>query len=148
VACGGQPPAADGDWVPYSGHGISFEHPSGWRVQTFNDAAAGQKPPPLVYLSNQPLADPCFEHEQGFSCDVTRLVALEDKGVVLTWFGAAGTDAPLDATKPGACEQIGGDISITGTRGGYRLDACARGRDDAQFESQVKRVFESVKAGG
>ena len=144
AACGSPAPRADGDWVRYTGQGVVFEHPSGWRPQTFNDAVANQKPPPIVYLSNQELVDPCIEHERGFSCDVTRMVQLMPQGVVLTWYSNAGSDSQLSATRPGGCSSISGDLTVTGVRAGYKLEACSRGRDAAAFEVAVKRVFESL----
>ena len=167
---GGSTPAAastsdDPPLVQYSSSVLSFTHPAAWKAYPFH-WAGGLHFQPLVYLSTQPVHDPCSTQGNTTSCGLP-VGQLPPGGVLVTW-NASGPPATalgsgsrlqvdgrparrVDSTG-GICRNIGADKTIavlvqtqplpsTPTE----LTACLRGPGLAQEEQSVDALLASTK---
>jgi hypothetical protein len=126
--CGGggnaRAAAKDPPLVKYSKSFLSFTHPAAWRAYSprthelhFN---------PLVYLSTQPVHDPCSTSGNTTTCGFP-VTELQPGGVLVTWqYGSppaftlgsgtqmrvGGRPASLADTAGGICRRIGADRTI------------------------------------
>jgi hypothetical protein len=171
TSCGGgsdAPAAAKQDppqLVQYSNSVLSFSHPAAWKAYPFRWAGELHFRP-LVYLSTQPVHDPCSTKGNTTSCGFP-VGQLEPGGVLVTWNASnppaialgAGTRIQVDGhaarrvdTDGGMCSSIGADRTIdvliettplpsTLTE----LTACLRGPGLAQAEQSVDALLASTK---
>ena len=171
-ACGGgtnAPGASSSSFDPplvkYSNSLLSFSHPADWKVYPFQWAGELHFQP-MVYLSTQPVHDPCSTTGNTTSCGLP-VKQLEPGGVLVTWnasnppatgFGAGariqvdGHPATRNVTTGGMCSSIGADRTIdvliqtrpfpsTPTE----MMACLRGPGLAQAEKSVDALLASTK---
>ena len=144
---------------------LSFSHPAAWKAYPFRWAGELHYRP-MVYLSTQPVQDPCSTKGNATSCGFP-LQQLEPGGVLVTWnasdppalaFGP-GTRIRIDGrqavrvdTAGGMCHRIGGDRTIhvliattplpsTPTE----FTACLRRPGLAQAEKSIDALLNSTK---
>jgi hypothetical protein len=129
-ACGAAHAARAADppaLVRYSNGYIAFRHPAAWKAYPFRWAGELHFHP-LVYLSTQPVHDPCATHGNTTAC-TWPVRRLRPGGVLIVWgnFGYPGwslreargfplrvADRPAKrvALRPGRCGAIGGDLTV------------------------------------
>ena len=168
--CGGGPNAqaaaqTDPKLVTYSNSLLSFSHPAAWKAYPFRWAGELHFRP-MVYLSTQPVQDPCSTKGNTTSCGFP-VKQLEPGGVLVTWsassppamaLGAgsrirvAGREARRVDTAGGMCRSIGADRTIDvliATRPmpstPTEFTACLRGPGLAQEEKSVEALIASTK---
>jgi hypothetical protein len=151
--------------VQYSSSVLSFTHPAAWKAYPFR-WAGGLHFQPLVYLSTQPVHDPCSTRESTTSCGFP-VDRLQPGGVLLTWNAssppatglAAGSRIRVDGhparrvdSTDGICRKIGADRTIevlVQTRPlpstPTELTACLRGPGLEQEEQNVDALLASTR---
>jgi hypothetical protein len=151
--------------VTYSNSLLSFSHPAAWKEYPFRWAGELHYRP-MVYLSTQPVQDPCSTKGNTTSCGFP-VKQLEPGGVLVTW---NASNPPAMALGPGSriqvdgrqarrvdaaggmCRSIGADRTIdvliptrplpsTPTE----FTACLRGPGLAQEEKSVDALLASTK---
>lgn len=171
TACGGGGPgtakaAADPpQLVTYRSGGLSFRHPGTWTAYPFRWAGELHFRP-LVYLSTQPVHDPCSTRGNTTSCGLP-VRRLRPGGVLVIWqvngvpamglgpgarVRVGGHPATRVVTRGGICRQIGADRTIelaietspTPSPLTY-LTACLRGPNLAQNERRVDALLASAR---
>jgi hypothetical protein len=166
---GGDAPAAastnDPPLVQYSSSVLSFTHPAAWKAYPFR-WAGGLHFQPLVYLSTQPVHDPCSTHGNTTSCGFP-VGQLRRGGVLVTWNASSppatglgpGSRIQVDGrparrvdSTGGICRSIGADKTIdvlVQTRPlpstPIELTACLRGPGLAQEEQSVDALLASTR---
>ncbi|HEY2741145.1 MAG TPA: hypothetical protein VGI69_03060 [Gaiellaceae bacterium] len=151
--------------VEYSNALLSFSHPAAWKAHPFTWAGSLHFRP-LVYLSTQPLHDPCSTKGNTTSCGFP-VDQLDPGGALVTWNASSppatglgpgprirvgGRPARRVDTPGGMCRRIGGDRTIdvliqtrpfpsTPTE----FTACLRGPGLAQAEKNVDALLASTK---
>ena len=168
--CGGGTEAqaagkTDPELVTYSNSLLSFSHPAAWKAYPFRWAGELHFRP-MVYLSTQPLHDPCSTKGNTTSCGFP-VKQLEPGGVLVTWNASTppamelgpgsriridGREARRVDTAGGMCRRIGGDRTIDvliATRPlpstPTEFTACLRGPGLAQAEKSVEALLASTK---
>jgi hypothetical protein len=106
--CGGGADAqaaakTDPKLVTFSDSLLSFSHPAAWRAHPFRWAGELHFRP-LVYLSTQPLRDPCSNSGNTTSCGFP-VAQLRPGGVLVTW---NASDPPATELGPGSRIRVGG----------------------------------------
>jgi hypothetical protein len=167
--CGGgasaQAAAKKPPLAKYSSSSLSFIHPAAWQAYPFRWPGELHFRP-LVYLSTQPLENPCSTQENTTTCGFP-VQRLQPGGVLITW-NASGPPAVrlgrgshitvdgrparrLDAAG-GTCRAIGADRTIdvlVATRPlpstFMELTACLRGPGVAQNVKRVDALLASTK---
>lgn len=152
--------------VEYTSSFLSFTHPATWKAYPFQ-WAGGLHFRPLVYLSTQPLHDPCSTQGNTTSCGFP-VQRLQPGGVLVTWnassppavaLGSGGTQVKVDGrparrvdTAGGICRSIGADRTIdvlVATRPLpsplTEFTACLRGPGIAQSVNRVDALLASTK---
>lgn len=89
--------------VTYANAFLSFSHPASWTAHPFRWSGALHFRP-MVYLSTQPVHDPCSTRGNTTSCGFP-VRQLQPGGVLLTW---NASNPPAIALGPGARVRIGG----------------------------------------
>jgi hypothetical protein len=151
--------------VEYSNSVLSFSHPAAWKAYPFR-WDGGLHFQPLVYLSTQPVHDPCSMQGNTLSCGFP-VGQLAPGGVLVTWNASSppatglgpgprirvdGHPARRLDTTGGICRSIGADRTIdvliqrrplpsTPTE----FTACVRGPGLAQAEKSVAALLASTK---
>jgi hypothetical protein len=151
--------------VEYSDSVLSFSHPAAWKAYPFRwDGELHFRP--LVYLSTQPLHDPCAMQGNTVSCGFP-VGRLRPGGVLVTWNDSGppamrlgpgsrarvgGHPASRVDTAHGICRSIGADRTIdvlVQTRPLpsplMELTACLRGPGLAQAEQSVDALLASTQ---
>jgi hypothetical protein len=167
--CGGggsQPAATTHDpLVQYSNSALSFTHPASWKAYPFRWAGELHFQP-MVYLSTQPVHDPCSTQGNTTSCGFP-VGQLKPGGVLVTWNAsgppttglASGSRIQVDGHRArrvdsagGICRSIGADKTIdvlVQTRPlpstPTEFTACLRGPGLAQEEQSVDALLASTK---
>jgi hypothetical protein len=168
--CGGGTEAqaagkADQKLVTYSNSLLSFDHPAAWKTYPFRWAGELHFRP-MVYLSTQPLRDPCSTKGGTTSCGFP-VKQLERGGVLVTWNVSSppamalgrgsrirvdGRTARRMDTAGGMCRSIGADRTIDiliATRPlpstPTEFTACLRGPGLAQERESVEALLASTK---
>ena len=168
--CGGGTDAqaastTDSKLVTYSNSTLSFSHPAAWTAYPFRWAGEMHYRP-MVYLSTQPVQDPCSTKGNTTSCGFP-VKQLEPGGVLVTWNASnppamtlgPGPRSTVDGrrarrtdTAGGMCRSIGGDRTIDvliATRPlpstPTEFTACLRGPGLAQEERSVDALLASTK---
>lgn len=168
--CGGGTDAqaaakTDPKLVTYSNSLLSFSHPAAWKAYPFRWAGELHFRP-MVYLSTQPVQDPCSTKENTTSCGFP-VKQLEPGGVLVTWNASTppamalgpgsrirvdGREARRVDTAGGMCRSIGADRTINiliATRPlpstPTQFTACLRGPGLAQEENSVEALLASTK---
>lgn len=164
-ACGGGDAGAakEPTLTTYSDQFVSFAYPSAW-------AASAPKGPtemhfhPLVYLSTQPVGDPCVVQGNETSCDWP-IKSLDPGGVLALWQIPYSLPAPLGKVvhrgteirvgghpawvqnvAGGSCRRIGADRTIdVSTADNLELTVCLRSPGTARAEKSVNALLASVK---
>lgn len=151
--------------VTYSNSLLSFSHPAAWKAYPFRWAGELHYRP-LVYLSTQPVQDPCATKGNTTSCGFP-VKQLEPGGVLVTW---NASNPPATALGPGSRIQVDGrTASRVDTSGGMcrsigadrtidvliptrplpstptEFTACLRGPGLAQEEKNVTALLDSTK---
>lgn len=151
--------------VQYSSSGLSFTHPAAWKAYPFRWTGELHFRP-LVYLSTQPVHDPCSTQGSTTSCGFP-VGQLEPGGVLVTW---NASNPPAIGLGPGARTQVGGrEARRVDTAGGMcagigadrtidvliktrplpstltELTACLRGPGLAQAEQSVDALLASTR---
>jgi hypothetical protein len=151
--------------VRYSSSVLSFSHPATWKAYPYRGAGELHFHP-LVYLSTQPVHDPCSTRESTTSCGFP-VDRLQPGGVLLTWNAssppatglAAGSRIRVDGhparrvdSTDGICRKIGADRTIevlVQTRPlpstPTELTACLRGPGLEQEEQNVDALLASTR---
>ena len=167
--CGGGTEAQAGKTapklVPYSNSLLSFDHPAAWKAYPFSWAGELHYRP-MVYLSTQPVQDPCSTKGNTTSCGFP-VKQLEPGGVLVTW---NASNPPAMALGPGSRIQVDGHVARrVDTAGGMcrsigadrtvdvliptkplpstptEFTACLRGPGLAQEEKSVTALLDSTK---
>jgi len=166
--CGGGDAQAAGKVGPppvkFSRAFLSFTHPAAWKASTppaqeihFN---------PLVYLSTQPVHDPCTTSGNETTCGFP-VTQLEPGGVLVSWlYGGppafslgpgkqtrvGGRPASRVETAGGMCRSIGADRTIDVTialrplpSAPLQFTACLRGPGLTQSEAGVDALLASTR---
>ena len=168
--CGGGTDAqaaakTDPKLVTYSNSLLSFSHPAAWKAYPFRWAGELHFRP-MVYLSTQPVQDPCSTKGNTTSCGFP-VKQLEPGGVLVTWNASTppamalgpgsrirvdGREARRVDTAGGMCRSIGADRTIDvliATRPlpstPTQFTACLRGPGLAQEEKSVEALLASTK---
>ena len=168
--CGGgadaQPAAqTEPKLVTYSNSLLSFSHPAAWKAYPFRWAGELHFRP-MVYLSTQPVQDPCSTKGNTTSCGFP-VKQLQPGGVLVTWNASTppamalgpgsrirvdGREARRVDTPGGMCRRIGADRTIDvliATRPlpstPTQFTACLRGPGLAQEEISVEALLASTK---
>jgi hypothetical protein len=170
TGCGGGTDAqaaarTDSSLVRYSDSSLSFSHPAAWKAYPFR-WDGGLHFRPLVYLSTQPVHDPCSMQGNTLSCGFP-VGRLGPGGVLVTWNASSppatglgpgsrirvgGRPARRVDTAGGICRGIGADRTIdvliqtsplpsTPTE----FTACLRGPGLVQAEKSVDALLASTK---
>jgi hypothetical protein len=151
--------------VSYSNSFLSFSHPAEWKAYPFRWAGEMHYRP-MVYLSTQPVQDPCSTKGSTTSCGFP-VKQLEPGGVLVTWNASnppamtlgPGSRIKVDGrqagrvdTAGGLCRSIGGDRTIDVLIATQPLPstpteftACLRGPGLAQEEQSVDALLASTK---
>jgi hypothetical protein len=169
-ACGGgsgtAKAAADPpELVTYRGGGLTFRHPAAWTAYPFRWAGELHFRP-LVYLSTQPVHNPCSTHGNTTSCGLP-VRRLRPGGVLVVWqvngipamrlgqgarIRVGGHAATRVVTSSGVCKKVGADRTIqvvvetspTPSPLTY-FTACLRGPNLAQNERRVDDLLVSAR---
>ena len=168
--CGGgadAQPAAKPDPanVEYSSSVLSFRHPAAWKAYPFR-WNGGLHFRPLVYLSTQPVHDPCAMAGNAISCGFP-IGRLQSGGALVTWNASsppavglgAGATTRVDGypakrveTSNGICRSLGADRTIDVLVRTHPLPsplteftACLRGPGLAQEQKNVDALLASTK---
>jgi hypothetical protein len=153
--------------VRYSNSLLSFSYPAAWKAYPFQWEGELHFRP-LVYLSTQPVHDPCSMQGNAISCGFP-VSRLRPGGVLVTWNAsnppstklAAGSRLRIDGhparrvdTSDGICRSIGADRTIDvliQTRPLpsplTEVTACLRGPSLAQAEKKVDAMLASTTLG-
>jgi hypothetical protein len=169
-ACGGGGRAAQAadppQLVAYRGSELSFRHPGTWKAYPFR-WAGGLHFQPMVYVSTQPVEDPCRTKGTTTMC-AWPIRRLQPGGVLIAWenrgfpgwslrtqpganIRVGGRSAKFLATRPGACSAIGGNLTIEVAIASPLPDnwtevtACLRGPHLAQSERSVDALLASTQ---
>jgi hypothetical protein len=151
--------------VTYSNSLLSFDHLAAWKAYPFRWAGELHFRP-MVYLSTQPVQDPCSTKGTTTSCGFP-VKQLEPGGVLVTWNASTppamalgpgsrirvdGREARRVDTAGGMCRSIGADRTIDvliATRPlpstPTQFTACLRGPGLAQEEKSVEALLASTK---
>ncbi len=168
-AGGGNAQAAKDPQAPvkYTSSQLSFTHPAAWTAYPFRWPGELHFKP-IVYLSTQPVHDPCTTNGNETSCGfpvrhLARggvLIVWQVNGIPVSGIRAApgtptqvgGTYAKRVTTDPGSCRAIGADRTIevvigSPTEFGVPTDfvACLRGPGLAQEERAVDALLASTR---
>jgi hypothetical protein len=167
--CGGgtdaQAAKSDPKLVTYSNSLLSFNHPAAWQAYPFRWAGELHYRP-MVYLSTQPVQDPCSTNRNTTSCGFP-VKQLEPGGVLVTW---NASNPPAMALGPGSRIQVDGHVARrVDTAGGMcrsigadrtvdvliptrplpsppaEFTACLRGPGLAQEEKSITELLNSTK---
>jgi hypothetical protein len=154
--------------VTYRSGELSFRHPAAWKAYPGRAPTVAIHFHPIVYLSTQPLHDPCSTHGDTTSCGFP-VRQLKPGGVLIAWqiYGipvsglqaASGTTtriggsyAKRTVTTPGDCRKIGADRTIQVVVGSPTkfavptyFTACLRGPNLAQNERRVDALLASTR---
>ena len=167
--CGGgsdaQAAAKDPQFVKYASSFLSFTHPATWKAYPFQ-WSGGLHFRPLVYLSTQPVHDPCSTQGNTTTCGFP-VQSLQPGGVLVTWNASSPPAVGLGSGKQirvdgrparrvdsdgGICRQIGADRTIdvlVATRPLpsplTELTACLRGPGLAQNVQRLDALLASTK---
>ena len=155
----------DPQLVTYSNSLLSFSHPAAWKAYPFRWAGELHFRP-TVYLSTQPVQDPCSTKGNTTSCGFP-VKQLEPGGVLVTWNASTppamalgpgsrirvdGREARRVDTAGGMCRSIGADRTIDVLIATRPLPstptpftACLRGPGLAQEEKRVEALLASTK---
>jgi len=167
--CGGgssaQAAGKDPPVVKYTGTFLSFTHPAAWKAYPLRTQALHFNP--LVYLSTQPVHDPCTTSGNTTTCGFP-LGQLEPGGVLVSWLynggppaltlgpgkriQVGGRPATIVSAAGGMCGQIGADRTID-VRIEMRplpsalleLTACLRGPGLAHEQASIDALLASTK---
>jgi hypothetical protein len=151
--------------ITYSNSLLSFSHPAAWKAYPFRWAGELHFRP-MVYLSTQPVQDPCSTKGNTTSCGFP-VKQLGPGGVLVTWNASGppaialgpgsriqvgGRQARRVDTAGGMCRSIGADRTIDvliATRPlpstPTEFTACLRGPGLAQEEKSVTALLASTK---
>jgi hypothetical protein len=151
--------------VTYSNSQLSFSHPAAWKAYPFQWAGEMHYRP-MVYLSTQPVQNPCSTKGNTTSCGFP-VKQLDPGGVLVTWNASdppaktlgPGSRVKVDGrqagrveTTGGICRSIGGDRTIDLLIATMPLPstpteftACLRGPGLAQEEKSVNALLASTK---
>jgi hypothetical protein len=153
------------DLVTYSNSLLSFSHPAAWKAYPFRWAGELHFRP-MVYLSTQPVQDPCSTKGNTTSCGFP-VKQLEPGGVLVTWNASTppamalgpgsrirvdGREARRVDTAGGMCRSIGADRTINVLIATTPLPstptqftACLRGPGLAHEEKSVEALLASTQ---
>jgi hypothetical protein len=111
TGCGGGTDAqvsakTDPKLVTYSNSLLSFSHPATWKAYPFRWAGELHYRP-MVYLSTQPVQDPCSTKGNTTSCGFP-VKQLEPGGVLVTW---NASNPPATTLGPGSRIQVDGHLA-------------------------------------
>jgi len=151
--------------VTYSNALLSFDHPAAWKAHPFRWAGELHYRP-MVYLSTQPLHDPCSTKGNTTSCGFP-VERLKRSGVLVIWnasnppatalgpgslFQIDGRRARRVESAGGMCRSIGSDRTIDVLIATSPLPstpteftACLRGPGLAQEEERVDALLDSTQ---
>ena len=151
---------------------LTFSYPASWTARRYEVASSFSSA--IVYLSNQPLHDPCTRSGlPGGGLRITcghPISALAPGGVLVEWTREgfpnwklsdapgvrqqiAGRPSKLAIRRPGRCANLGADETILAsiTRSPdnrYQLLACLRGPSLATGEQQVRHLLATTAVRG
>ena len=151
--------------VIYRSAGLTFRHPAAWTAYPFRETGELHFMP-LVYLSTQPVHDPCSTHGNTTSCGLP-VRHLRPGGVLVSWqvngipamglgpgarIRVGGHPATRVVTRGGICKKIGADrtmviaveTSPTPSPLTY-VTACLRGPNLPQNERRVDALLASTR---
>jgi hypothetical protein len=148
----------------YSGAGLSFTYPTAWTAYPYQGRGELHFQP-IVYLSTQPVQDPCSTQGNTTSCGFP-VAHLEPGGVVVVWqqngipamglgpghrIEVGGHPASFVDERGGECSRIGADRTIDVAVETSKppapftyLTACLRGPGLARAETAVEALLAST----
>jgi hypothetical protein len=151
--------------VTYSNSLLSFSHPAAWKAYPFHWSGELHYRP-MVYLSTQPVQDPCSTKGNTTTCGFP-VKQLEPGGVLVTWNASnppamalgQGSRTQVDGraarrvdTTGGMCRTIGADRTVDVLIQTHPLPstlteftACLRGPGVAQEEKSLNALLASTK---
>ncbi|HVT75479.1 MAG TPA: hypothetical protein VHD87_00500 [Acidimicrobiales bacterium] len=135
----------------FRGHGLAFTHPKAWAAWQFD------QPMLVVYLSNQPLHEPCHDNSCADPIDT-----LPRNSVLVAWYeGPKGRVAKENLRVGGqpahktvwhnGCIGLHADCAVTvrfddpSHTTTYTMNACLRGPSVAAERRAVDRILASLK---
>lgn len=150
----------------YTDRYLSFSRPAAWTAYAYRWNNPGLHFNPLVYLSTQPLQNPCTTHGTTTTCGFP-VRQLEPGGVLASWefnevpltgpikltgkrIQVDGRPAAVQETAGGQCRSIGADRTIEttvelGPDSLIVLTACLRGPGLAEAEKSIDALLASTK---
>jgi hypothetical protein len=169
-ACGGGRDASAASNGPpvanYTGSGLSFSHPVGWKAYEPVRPTVALHFNPLVYLSTQPVHAPCSTKGNTTTCGFP-VDSLQPGGALVTWetngllamdlgpgtqIQVGGHPATRQEKNGGECRRIGADETIDVAVETSPLPsaltyftACLRGPGLAEAEKSVDALLASTK---
>jgi len=169
TACGGganTSAAKDPPLVKYANNFLSFSRPTAWKAYPFRWAGELHFQP-MLYVSTQPVLDPCRTKGNTTTC-TWPVRRLQRDGVLITWenrgfpgwslesqpgssLRVGGRSARRLATRPGPCAAIGGNLTVEVAiarplaHNWTEATACLRGPDLTLNERRVDALLASTK---
>lgn len=153
--------------VHFDGEGISFDYPGSWRAASFDVVSTFSSL--IVYLSTEPLSDPCDRKPMSIACTREPVVHLGPNGILADWWRrgspgwafdptkgqpitVAGRTATIEQLDPDeGCQNVGGDRKLvltipdpTPNWNWTELDACLRGPALDALQAQVEAMLSTV----
>jgi hypothetical protein len=129
-ACGAtssaSPPSSAAS-VRFENSFLAFRHPASWKTYPFR-WTGGLHFRPMLYVSTQPVRDPCRTHGTAFECGWP-VGRLQPDGILIVWenrgfpgwslrtaegtpLRVGGRRAKRLVTRPGVCAAVGGDETV------------------------------------
>jgi hypothetical protein len=135
----------------YGDRGVSFDYPAGWSYVQEGTAAFTLHYQPIVFVSTQPLRDPCTAN----ACESALASPLQPGGIFLEWEWAyraprvhwrpnttiAGRPALVQIDRSGPVEVV----SALFTRRGLAMTATLRAPGLRLHERQVRAMLASLR---
>jgi hypothetical protein len=153
-------------WPTYHSVGIVLQYPPSWRATNYSDAVSNVSYS-LVFLSDQPMHDPCrTSTDERFCGDV--IDQLRDGGVLVEWFAwgfpgwrylnvgpgaitVGGRPARILRLRVTACRGLGAnaheivEVGAPMATEGFLFTACYRGGDSRIAQRQLSEILGSTR---
>ncbi len=153
----------------FDSDGLAFDYPSTWNAATFDMTSSFRQW--VVYLSSQPLSDPCVRTSTSIDCSRSPIEGpLPPDGFVANWtlngfpswafqptagesilVGGVGSTIEISETQPrDGCIELGGQTQVRvispapAAHNWREFDACINGAFAGTLEAQIRAMLASV----